>query len=75
MHVNAARAAILAGTAPAGLRVDGNLNLVGCLDLVSLPANLDVAGSLHLNSCAGLSALPAGLCVGCLPGPDGLHRT
>jgi hypothetical protein len=64
MSPHDARAAILAGTAPDGLTVDGWLDLVDCTGLTALPDGLTVGGWLHLAGCTGLTALPDGLTVG-----------
>jgi hypothetical protein len=39
---------------PAGLKVEGDLNLVGCTSLISLPEGLEVGGYLYLGGCTGL---------------------
>ena len=55
-----ARALILAGRAPAGMYVNGHLDLVGCKHLSALPEGLSVR-RLTLRDCPALHALPAGL--------------
>ena len=59
-----ARERILAGTAPPGLRVGGDLNLAECTALTALPPDLTVGRSLDLRGCAALAALPPDLTVG-----------
>jgi hypothetical protein len=53
---------ILAGNAPAGLRVAGHLKLANQPSLTSLPPGLEVT-SLDLSNCPALQTLPAGLRV------------
>ena len=57
-----ARKLILAGDAPAGLRVQGTLDLSNCADLVALPPGLQVH-SLNLSNCTALRTLPCDLHV------------
>ncbi len=55
-----AKQMILGGKAPAGLRVEGALDLAGSDRLTSLPAGLS-AGSINLSGCTALQSLPSGL--------------
>src|SRR5579862_6038413 len=61
MDAEAARQAILSGTAPDGLIVTGNLALYDQPDLTRLPDGLQVNGQLYLRNCPQLRALPNGL--------------
>lgn len=56
-----AYAAIRAGQAPSGLRVDGDLSFWSTANLTRLPDDLHV-GKLTLSSAGDLRALPRGLC-------------
>jgi Domain of unknown function (DUF6745) len=56
----AARERILKGTAPARMRVEGNLNLAGALSLRALPERLS-ATSVNVSRCSNLRTLPGGL--------------
>ena len=58
----AAKKQILAGTAPAGMRVSGSLSFEKDLKLTHLPEGL-VVSSLDLSGCRNLEALPRGLRV------------
>ncbi|MBV9125356.1 MAG: hypothetical protein JO112_18530 [Planctomycetes bacterium] len=55
-----ARELILAGEAPEGLQVQGNLDLSNTPHLTRLPAGLQVR-RLNLSGCTNLTALPAGM--------------
>ena len=44
--------------------VDGDLILIGCVNLKSLPNNLTVNGRLDLEKCKNITSLPSGLKVG-----------
>ena len=57
-----ASALILSGRAPAGLQVEGHLNLSNQPNLSELPEGL-TANSLDLSNCVALRRLPAGLHV------------
>ena len=50
-------------TLPKGLKVGGDLFLIGCKNLTSLPEGLEVNGALYLNLCNKLKSLPKGLKV------------
>jgi len=43
--------------------VDGDLILIGCVNLKSLPNNLTVNGDLDLDGCKNITSLPSGLKV------------
>ena len=44
-------------------QVNGNLILIGCVNLKSLPNNLTVNGRLDLDGCKNITSLPSGLKV------------
>ena len=48
-------------TLPKGLKVGGDLFLIGCKNLTSLPKGLQVGGFLALTDCSNLTSLPEGL--------------
>jgi hypothetical protein len=50
-------------TLPKGLKVGGDLFLIGCKNLTSLPEGLEVNGALYLSLCNKLKSLPKGLKV------------
>jgi hypothetical protein len=62
LHVDAGHLTSL----PANLRLEGSLNLHGCLSLTSLPTGLSVGGRLILFRCTGIRSLPTNLNVGAL---------
>ena len=64
VYPHEARRMILDGTAPAGMYVDGALDLYDCKALTALPDGLAVGGWLDLSRCTALTALPEGLTVG-----------
>jgi len=45
------------------IRVEGDLDLIGCASLTSLPDQLEVKGYLDLSGCTSLTHLPEGLVV------------
>jgi hypothetical protein len=49
---------------PAGMKVEGNAGLSGCVNLKALPAGFRTGSSLVLKGCSGLAALPEDLEVG-----------
>jgi Domain of unknown function (DUF6745) len=60
-----ARERILAGSAPAGMRFEGNLSLAGSRALRALPARLR-GQSIDISDCPRIRELPAGLQCGAL---------
>jgi len=63
MSPTEAFAAILNGTAPSGLRVEGSLILNNCRSLTALPDGLHVSEWLCIADCTSLTALPESLRV------------
>ncbi len=60
MNPTEAKALILSGKAPDGLRVEGDLDLSNETELRSLPKHLAVIGRLELSGCTALKEIPAG---------------